>query len=372
MRHGEAVGEELINKVLAVRPELGVFELGNGVSVSLADQAEVIDGKEFYGYLAMRLGSKKAASELLYSVGIKGVKYLDDLAQEAGRETYNYVIFNDKDVSITRYKDATSGYEWMDVGSAIGNEWAEGANFSFSRNEHYVALNDNVGLNEHLGERVTPIEVNFTPERKGANEWMSELKAYIRENLAGKVFSIGQTGKRVMFLSGRTHTDRAVKGVRSQKRVEAGKKLEEVIEKAYQLSSSHVEHKTGEGKKRDIFIDAADRFEVFGYPIAINGELCVLWFAALHKKGVPNEDLAFYQFGVAEKYTQKERQELEKYSQKEETLPTGLASKLLARAPHTAESLNGFTLGEVVGRCQRKDCGDAGNCKGWWSGGLGS
>lgn len=43
----------------------------------------------------------KAASDYLHSLGIRGIKYLDAASRGKGEGHYNYVIFSDKDVSIT-------------------------------------------------------------------------------------------------------------------------------------------------------------------------------------------------------------------------------------------------------------------------------
>ncbi len=43
---------------------------------------------------------KKQASEYLHSIGIRGIKYLDENSRAQGKGSHNYVVFNDKDVSI--------------------------------------------------------------------------------------------------------------------------------------------------------------------------------------------------------------------------------------------------------------------------------
>ena len=44
--------------------------------------------------------SEKAASEYLHSFGIRGIKYLDGTSRGKGDGQYNYVIFDDNDISI--------------------------------------------------------------------------------------------------------------------------------------------------------------------------------------------------------------------------------------------------------------------------------
>jgi diguanylate cyclase (GGDEF)-like protein len=47
------------------------------------------------------LNAEKAASDYLHSLGIRGIKYLDGSSRAEGEGNYNYVIFNDEDVTIT-------------------------------------------------------------------------------------------------------------------------------------------------------------------------------------------------------------------------------------------------------------------------------
>lgn len=57
-----------------------------------------VAGEDMYKALAARLGSDKAASEYLNSIGIKGIKYLDRASRGAREGTSNLVIFNDKNI----------------------------------------------------------------------------------------------------------------------------------------------------------------------------------------------------------------------------------------------------------------------------------
>ncbi len=56
-------------------------------------------GEDIYRAIEQRDG-KKEASEYLHSLGIRGIKYLDGSSRGKGEGDYNYVIFNDEDVSI--------------------------------------------------------------------------------------------------------------------------------------------------------------------------------------------------------------------------------------------------------------------------------
>lgn len=63
---------------------------------------EKVTGKTVYKELSSRdvLGDQ-AASEYLHSLGIRGIKYLDGTSRSSGAGAYNYVIFDDTDVTIT-------------------------------------------------------------------------------------------------------------------------------------------------------------------------------------------------------------------------------------------------------------------------------
>jgi hypothetical protein len=59
-------------------------------------------GKGAYRQLATQIGSEKAASNLLRSHGVKGVRYLDGTSRSKGDGSHNYVIFDGADTEITQ------------------------------------------------------------------------------------------------------------------------------------------------------------------------------------------------------------------------------------------------------------------------------
>lgn len=65
-----------------------------------------LTGEDVYGVVAERQGGQayhaasKVASDYLHSLGIRGIKYLDQGSRGAGEGSYNYVIFSDQDVEI--------------------------------------------------------------------------------------------------------------------------------------------------------------------------------------------------------------------------------------------------------------------------------
>ena len=79
-----------------------------------------LTGKDAYKELSKRLGSDKAASELLAEVGVPGLRYLDAGSRgvQAKRDTRNYVVFQDKAVEITgtlysRKRDTPEFKKWF-------------------------------------------------------------------------------------------------------------------------------------------------------------------------------------------------------------------------------------------------------------------
>ena len=80
-------------------------------------EIEEMTGKEFYQDLYAEAGSRlgmkasdEAASKLLNSLGISGIKYLDGTSRFAGDGSYNYVVFDDSAVKILKtYYSAQQG-----------------------------------------------------------------------------------------------------------------------------------------------------------------------------------------------------------------------------------------------------------------------
>lgn len=60
-----------------------------------------INGETLYRGFAATIGGDKAASLYLKSIGVPGIRYLDGSSRSAGQGNYNYVIFDDADVSVT-------------------------------------------------------------------------------------------------------------------------------------------------------------------------------------------------------------------------------------------------------------------------------
>jgi len=88
------------------------------------EDTDSVTGRDFYRTLSDMIGrdnhersngairnepDDKAASEYLHSLGIRGIKYLDGTSRGKGEGNYNYVIFNDMDVTITQVEQRNNG-----------------------------------------------------------------------------------------------------------------------------------------------------------------------------------------------------------------------------------------------------------------------
>ena len=63
---------------------------------------DAMGGDRIYALIGRLTGSEENASKALHSLGIAGIKYLDGSSRGAGEGNYNYVVFDDKAVQITK------------------------------------------------------------------------------------------------------------------------------------------------------------------------------------------------------------------------------------------------------------------------------
>lgn len=111
------VSKEFVESFIEANPDLLDF-----VKRNLRGGAwnSKITGEEFYKYLWKGIRGKsdieaqKEASMMLSQFGIKGIKYLDGFSRKRGEGSYNYVIFDGKDIKITAVNE--TGIWSMDEG----------------------------------------------------------------------------------------------------------------------------------------------------------------------------------------------------------------------------------------------------------------
>jgi len=105
-------------------------------------------GGMFYEDVSVEFRSQKAASAALHAAGIRGIKYLDGSSRSKGEGDYNYVLFDDKDVSIkAKFAAAYHGtpfdfdrFDMSKVGTGEGAQaYGHGLYFAGNKDiaEHY-------------------------------------------------------------------------------------------------------------------------------------------------------------------------------------------------------------------------------------------
>jgi len=99
---------EVLDRLVNEEPD---FHVASRLSRELAFEKNMsMTGKDIYQIIMNQnkgggwadTPNQQAASELLNSLGIPGIRYLDQGSRGAGKGTYNYVVFSDKDVSIIK------------------------------------------------------------------------------------------------------------------------------------------------------------------------------------------------------------------------------------------------------------------------------
>lgn len=173
------------------------------------------------------------------------------------------------------------------------------AHFSLAGDKpRFVAEDDNVGLGAHLGEEVEPVEINFDRVQRKGKDWIADTIEFYLTELAGKSIPIGETGYTLHVKESRSRAKLGAKGVNTQQRHEAFRKLDEVFKKAYRIGSFAAENKEGQSKARENRIAHSATFERFGYPARVNGWPCVIWFTGQTRQE-GDKDVLFAEFGVA-------------------------------------------------------------------------
>jgi hypothetical protein len=83
-----------------MRDEQGWHALSKEAEEIQMKYAPAMRGRDVVSVLGMKGGSHAAASQALREAGIPGIRYLDGNSRGAGEGSYNYVMFDDKPISI--------------------------------------------------------------------------------------------------------------------------------------------------------------------------------------------------------------------------------------------------------------------------------
>lgn len=171
--------------------------------------------------------------------------------------------------------------------------------FSLKAKPTYTVVNDNVGLQEHLDDVVTPVEINFTPTRKKGGEWVKEALDYYLQELAGQSLPIGNTGYTLHVKATKNRAKLATYNANTQARSEAFKQMREIISKAYRLGSEPAQSRENESSFRSNQVAHTATFERFGYPVKVDGEIRMFWFTG-QTKSADDKNVLLAESGLSE------------------------------------------------------------------------
>lgn len=174
-------------------------EQSEAVQKALADFADTVEsrsGKDMYESLAFRDGAAKASQNLL-AEGVRGIKYLDGNSRSKGEGDFNFVIFDDRDVTVkARYMPAKEAGPY--INSLKETQYPRAYSGKITVPKLFKWYEENL-----VGKTVTTpdgIEITFTPEqflrlvnkkvqghRKGEVEGLNESQTIkgIRDGLIG-------------------------------------------------------------------------------------------------------------------------------------------------------------------------------------------
>lgn len=122
-------------------------------------------GKRAYAELSNELEGGKAASAYLHSIGIRGIKYLDGSSRGAGDGSFDYVIFDDADVSIAA-KFSRADRSAIDTATRRMDRFiAEFENGTLKDSDTQV-LGDTPAVLQALGATNLPLQIDGATVRK--------------------------------------------------------------------------------------------------------------------------------------------------------------------------------------------------------------
>ena len=162
------------------------------------DSKSYMTGGEFYRFLSNKY-TPEETSNILHSLGIRGIKYLDGTSRAKGEGAYNYVIFSDEDVSIkARYSKqnrqiAGAYYPNTDTMYLVAESIAKGEELPTAYHESFhravekgevKPILDELGGLEKMAGAKSAIAEWFTKAREAAqvdkdsNSYIDEIGAY--------------------------------------------------------------------------------------------------------------------------------------------------------------------------------------------------
>lgn len=127
------IPKEMLDKIKAALAK-------RGVNNEMLEEMDGGSGRATYRTVSRYCGSDKAASELLSSLGITGIRYLTESLSGGNRTgEHNYVIFNDADLKITGHA------RFLRDGQGIVYGWTSGGEVFLNRD----AMNPETPLHEY-------------------------------------------------------------------------------------------------------------------------------------------------------------------------------------------------------------------------------
>jgi len=188
-----------------VRERLDAAIKANGIkvdkSIAILTGEKISDfsGGRVYNRLSDALRGDKSASGYIHSLGIRGIKYLDGTSRSQGEGNYNYVIFDDNDISIkAKFQKPLSRTDAAPRGAIISGEGRnlitlfEQANVStFLHEMGHLFLNDLEYVADKYGVQVDEwnaikewLGVDGEITREQHEQFARGFEAYLREGEA--------------------------------------------------------------------------------------------------------------------------------------------------------------------------------------------
>jgi hypothetical protein len=159
------------------------------------DLLEQVDrrGELLYMGLSEQLGSDRAASQFLYDLGIKGIKYLDGNSRDGKGSTYNYVIFSGDDVAVksqagTDQTDTPAFRRWFGDSKVVD---AEGKPLVvYHGTDADFATFDPARMGTKTDDGMFGRGFYFSPNHGNGTKWAGTAGAYAASNDGGNIMPV--------------------------------------------------------------------------------------------------------------------------------------------------------------------------------------